>query len=214
MFKEQEMIQSCFALFWSPGIKQSMKGRQKEKIVGQSVEELPWGWFSIWRQPSRRSPPSGKQGSQDDRDDHNHWEPTYVMMLVIIIVIIAMIITTAMIILMTSLRQLRPLAMRSLKERAGALWAGRWMDNMGVGWVGVGVHIYGWAWLRCVSTYMGLGQVTTTVTASRHTWSWGWFTNTRRRPRQRQSGVEIDCWNYHPHLCYHVLIDSRLLQTI
>ena len=77
------------------------------------------------------------------------------MMLVIIIVIIAIIITTAMIILMTSLRQLRPLAMRSLKERAGALWAGRWMDNMGVGWVGVGcpriwlgmvalrVHIYG-----------------------------------------------------------------------
>ena len=47
-----------------------MKSGQKEKIVGQSVEELPWGWFSIWRQPSRRSPPSGKQGSQDNRDDH------------------------------------------------------------------------------------------------------------------------------------------------
>ena len=59
----------CFIL---KPIKQSMKGRQKEKIVGQSVEELPWGWFSIWRQPSRRLPPSGKQGPQHDRDDHNH----------------------------------------------------------------------------------------------------------------------------------------------
>ena len=38
------------------------------------------------------------------------------MMIVIIIVIIAIIITTAMIILMTSLRQLRPLATRAQGE--------------------------------------------------------------------------------------------------
>ena len=89
------------------------------------------------------------------------------------------------------------------------------MDNMGVGWVGVGCpRIWlGMVWLR-VHIY-GAGPGDNHCYRLKTHLVLGLIHQHQKAPSsERQSGVEIDCSNYHPHLGYHVLIDSGLLQTM